>query len=171
MSSLTDVVDPDETIALAVHRHWVSLVFPLLSALIVGMIGIGIFYVLGRFPERVMAFGPLPMMALAGAAVLALSAILIIANIRIYARNGLVLTDKTLYLVGQTSLIHRSSAQFDLKKLEDVSAVQRGILGTLFNYGDVTAKTSGAEENMVFAWAPYPQLLAEKILDAHEKAE
>ncbi|HUC19899.1 MAG TPA: hypothetical protein VMR98_00170 [Candidatus Polarisedimenticolaceae bacterium] len=170
-SSLEEVVDPDETIALMVHRHPLSLVFPLFSALLVGMVGIFIFYVLGRFPEQLEKIGPLSMVALAGAAVIVLALILIVANLRIYARNGLVLTDKTLYLIGQTSLINRDSSQFALNKLEDVKAIQSGLLGTVFNYGEVVAKTAGAEDNMVFKWAPRPQSLAEAILDANEKVK
>ncbi|HEX7260161.1 MAG TPA: hypothetical protein VF272_04500 [Candidatus Saccharimonadia bacterium] len=171
MSSLEEVVDPDETISLIIHRHWISLVFPLFSALLVGMVGVLLFYLLGRFPERLQAIGPLSMVVLAGAAIILLSVVLIIANIKIYARNGLILTDKILYLSRQTSLINRNTAQFNLHKLEDVSASQRGFLGTLFDYGDVTAKTSGEEKNMVFAWAPHPQRIAETILDAHEKVK
>ncbi len=168
MSTLVEVVDKDEIISLVARRHWASLVFPLFSSLIVGAIGIFIFFALGRFPDQIESFGPLPMVALAGAAILALSVLLAFANIKIYLYNGLILTDKTLYLVKQTSLINRGTAQFNLDKLEDVSASQRGILSTLFNYGDLTAKTSGEEKNMVFSWAPKPQQLAEKIIDAHE---
>ncbi len=169
--SLTAGIDPDETIEVAVHRHPLSLVFPLFSALIVGMIGILIFYLLGRFPDQIQNIGPPSMVALAAVALLALAVILVIANLKIYLGNGLVLTDKTLYLVGQGSLISRRLSQFNLEKLEDVTATQNGLLSTLFNYGDITAKTSGEEKNMVFTWAPDPQNLSEVILDAHERAK
>ncbi len=166
MSELESILDKDDKVIQVVHRHWFSLVFPLLSAILVGLIGVAGFYIAARFPENVEALGPLSMFLVAAATLILLGLVLILANLKIYRQNGLILTDSTLYYSVQIGLLRQNVSRFNYGQLEAVSFEQRGILSTLFDYGNLIVKTAADHDDMNFTWAPHPKALAEAILES-----
>lgn len=91
-----------------------------------------------------------------------------IAN-KVYWGNSWVLTSDSLTQVSQTSLFNRQSSQLSLENLEDVTAVQSGILSHIFNFGTLKAETAGERSKFVFNFCANPNYYAQQILQAREE--
>jgi uncharacterized membrane protein YdbT with pleckstrin-like domain len=86
----------------------------------------------------------------------------------VYWGNSWVITSDSVTQVSQTGLFRRQSSQLSLGNLEDVTAVQNGILAHLFNYGVLKAETAGERSKFSFPFCPNPNLYAQQILQARE---
>lgn len=60
-------------------------------------------------------------------------------------------------------LLHKSIAQAELSKIQDISYTTSGIFGTVFNYGSVVIETAGEAPNIEFELVPYPDRVVETI--------
>lgn len=166
MFSARSIVDADEKIIFAVHRHWISLVLPLVSAILIGALALVGFYYLGAHLDALRAVGSLAFAALGLGALILLALVLAYSNIQIYLQNILILTDRSIYLVVKNSLVQRDIAQFSIDELEDALITQSGIWATILDYGDLTVETAGKRDNLVFQTAAHPQRLADVVMDA-----
>jgi uncharacterized membrane protein YdbT with pleckstrin-like domain len=86
----------------------------------------------------------------------------------IYRQSMLIVTDKSLIQIMQRGLFVRKVSRLSMSNVEDVSAEQRGILPTIFNYGTLTIQTAGERENFLFPYCPSPNLYADRVLDARQ---
>lgn len=75
-----------------------------------------------------------------------------------------VLTDSHVVNVEQNSLFNRNVAKQELSRIQDVEAQIKGILPTLFNYGNVYIQTAGTEERITFTAVPNPRAIADTII-------
>jgi uncharacterized membrane protein YdbT with pleckstrin-like domain len=66
-------------------------------------------------------------------------------------------------------LFSRVISELDLYKIQDVTTEIKGVLPTLFNYGNVHIQTAGALERFVFEEVPNPRQVAEKIMELAEE--
>lgn len=86
----------------------------------------------------------------------------------IYWGNSWILTSDSITQIEQTSLFHSQSSQLSLEHIEDVGAVQSGILPHIFNYGLLKVETAGEQGRFHFTYCPNPRYYAQKILAARE---
>ena len=56
-----------------------------------------------------------------------------------------------------------------MSNVEDVSAEERGILSTVFDYGTIVVQTAGALENFIFPYCPQPSKYADQIIEARQR--
>lgn len=98
-----------------------------------------------------------------------LAMVFIYISNKVYWGNSWVLTTDSLTQVTQTSLFNRQSSQLSLENLEDVTALQNGILPHVFGYGVLKAETAGEHSKFIFHYCANPNYYAQKILDAREK--
>jgi uncharacterized membrane protein YdbT with pleckstrin-like domain len=80
----------------------------------------------------------------------------------------LLVTDMNLVQILQKGLFVRKVSRLSMSNVEDVTAEQKGILPTIFNYGTLTVQTAGEMENFVFPYCPNPNKYADRILDARQ---
>lgn len=99
-----------------------------------------------------------------------MAAYLFIAHI-VYWGNRWILTTDSLTQVQQHSLFDKQSSQLSLGNLEDVTALQNGILAHMFNFGVLRAETAGERSHFVFMFCPNPTHYAQEILRAREDFE
>lgn len=85
---------------------------------------------------------------------------------RVYNSHQLIATDKNITQVLQIGLFNRQVSELGMGNVEDVTAQQKGILPTLFNYGQLRIETAGEQNNFVFNYCPNPNAYAKAILDA-----
>jgi uncharacterized membrane protein YdbT with pleckstrin-like domain len=87
----------------------------------------------------------------------------------IYRQNRLIVTDINITQILQYGLFNRKVSQLNLINVEDVTSVQKGILSTLFGFGELKIETAGEQANFHFSYCPKSSYYANVILNAREK--
>ena len=103
--------------------------------------------------------------------VLVLTGIFLAISHTVYWGNRWILTSDSLTQVLQRSLFDKQSSQLSLANLEDVTAMQEGIVAHLFHFGTVKVETAGERSKFVFVFCPNPNYYAQQILNAREQFE
>jgi hypothetical protein len=86
-----------------------------------------------------------------------------------YYLGAQVITDIRIVDITQEGLFSHTVSELHIDKIEDVTSQVNGILGTLFNYGDVYIQTAGTLERFEFRNVPNPAEIEKIILDLYEK--
>ncbi|HET7571179.1 MAG TPA: PH domain-containing protein [Gaiellaceae bacterium] len=113
----------DEQIRLEVRRHGIVLARPLLRSLLLAAVGGATF------------LGPWPL-PVAGAAALALAALLAVGAVWRWDRTQVVLTGEALAV--EHGILRRESASVQLRRVGAVE-VEQSLLGRLLGYGTIVA--------------------------------
>lgn len=71
----------------------------------------------------------------------------------------------------QHGLFNRVVSELDLKRVQDVTAEQKGFFPTIFYYGDVYVQSAGEKERFVFEQISQPYKIAKVIQQLDEKAK
>ena len=87
----------------------------------------------------------------------------------IYYLNYQIVTNKRVVDVTQRSLLHQTTSELNLERIQDVTAEVKGLLGNLFNYGNVYVQTAGEVERFQFDNVPNPHDVEKMILDLYEQ--
>jgi uncharacterized membrane protein YdbT with pleckstrin-like domain len=159
----------EEKILKRVNRHWMSLMPVFVSTGTIIVLIIGLSYMLGRYRQKyfnrisndniIGIFFALSVIALA----------ILVGGVWVYRRNCLILTNRHLIRVEQRGLFARNVSQLSLTRVQDVSGVTPGFFATIFGYGNVTVETAGEEENFVMHMVPYPAVIADDCINAHDQ--
>lgn len=94
--------------------------------------------------------------------------ILFLASI-VYHQSYLIMTNKNVTQVLQQGLFKRQVSELSMANVEDVTAHQRGIFQTLFNFGEMVIETAGEQNNFVFENCPRPNYYGKVLLDARQR--
>lgn len=84
-----------------------------------------------------------------------------------YLDTWIVTNDKILN-VEQNGLFSRTVSELDLAKVQDVTSEVKGIVPTIFNYGNLYIQTAGEVERFIFEQVPHPDDIRKQILDLVE---
>ncbi len=95
-------------------------------------------------------------------------AILLLATM-VYYRNRLIVTDRNVTQILQTSLFSKKVSQLNLVNVEDVTSEQNGFFATIFGYGVLKIETAGEQMNFNYTYCPRPNHYAGIILNARER--
>ena len=76
-----------------------------------------------------------------------------------------IVTNDRIMNIEQHGLFGRTVSELDLTKIQDVTSEIKGIIPTLFNYGDVHIQTAAEEKRFVFEQVPNPHEVRKGILD------
>lgn len=87
----------------------------------------------------------------------------------IYYLNIQIITNIRVVDVDQVGLFSHTVSELHIDKIEDVTSKESGILGTLFNYGNVFIQTAGTVERFEFSNVPNPAAIEKLVLDLYEK--
>lgn len=163
-----DMLEPGECILTVVHRSIIGLVGIYLVAFVavVAILALVVTVSPDTFDTSSDTISPaLSAIMVVGAALLVL---LLFTVTYVYRQSRLLVTDKSLVQVIQTTLFIRKVSRLSMSNVEDVNEEQRGILASIFNYGTLTVETAGAKENFVFTLCPNPARLADRIIEARQ---
>ncbi len=80
-----------------------------------------------------------------------------------------MVTNERVISIELQGLFHRVVAELELFRVQDVTSETRGILGTLFNYGNVYIQSAGTHQRFVFRHVPRPQETAKLISELAEQ--
>lgn len=85
--------------------------------------------------------------------------------------NVYIVTDERLIDVDFYSLIYRRITDAKIDKIQDVTYKVGGVLGTVFNYGDVLIQTAGAIPNLEFEAVAKPAEVARILQELRTEEE
>ncbi len=166
--ALASLLEPGEQMITVVRRHPIGIIIIYLEALI-GVLALGVLAVfiapdifsdLSTQTNRLIIAGTIFAVAM-------LIFVLFVATY-VYRQSRLLVADKSLVQIMQKSLFIRKVSRLSMSNIEDVTAEQRGILATIFNFGTLTIQTAGELENFIFPTCPDPNKYAHKILEARQ---
>src|SRR3989338_1049349 len=87
----------------------------------------------------------------------------------LYYLNIQVITAIRIVDVDQVGLFSHTASELNIEKIEDVTSEVNGIIGTVFNYGNVYIQTAGATEHFEFTNVHNPALIQKMVHDLYEK--
>lgn len=88
----------------------------------------------------------------------------------LYYLNVQIITDRRLVDIDQVGLFFHEVSELHIENIEDVTSDVSGVLGTVFNYGDVYVQTAASIERFEFSDVPNPAGINKLILDLYEKS-
>lgn len=165
---LMEKVDADEVKLFEVRRHPIGIFLLYIQAVFGMMLAVALCYFLVPVVvgDTNTAFSIANIFT--ATAVLITFLILAVATI-IYRENRLIVTDRNITQVLQYGLFSRKVSQLNINNIEDVTAVQQGVLSTIFRFGVLKIETAGEQVNFIFNYCPNADYYAKIILEAREK--
>ncbi len=85
-----------------------------------------------------------------------------------YYLNMNVVTEQRIVDINQVGLFSHVVAELNLDRIEDVTSESNGVLGNIFDFGNVYVQTAGTVDRFKFENIPNPGLMAKTILDQYE---
>lgn len=76
-----------------------------------------------------------------------------------------VVTNHRILSIEQTGLFNRTVSELRLYRVQDVTSSVKGIIPTLFNYGNVEIETASNEDHFVFEQIANPTHVAKTIME------
>ncbi len=163
-----ETLDPDEHVVKIVKRHIIGIVFIYIEALAGITALLALVFVLAPDAFKDLSGNSFNLFVGIVFFAVALLALVLFVATYVYRQSELLVTDKNLVQVLQRSLFNRKVSRLSMSNVEDVTADQRGILATIFNYGTLMIQTAGEMDNFVFIYCPNPNKYAEIVLDARQ---
>lgn len=163
-----DQVDADEKKLCEVAKHSmgiISLYVSITIGVIIALV-LSFFMIPSVMEDTTRAFAIASLVALI---IIVLSVLISILATIVYRQNRLIVTDRNITQILQTSIFNRKVSQLNLVNVEDVTSIQDGILATMFGYGVLKIETAGEQANFNFTYCPRPGYYAKVILNAREK--
>lgn len=159
----------DEQVYLVIREHWVHL---FLKVLVWGFFAVAL-VLFNRFARENLpalflgTWGQITQMfTFVYDMILALSLFLTFV---IYYLNIQIITNIRVVDIDQVGLFSHVISELHIDKIEDVTSETNGVLGTIFNYGNVYIQTAGAVERFEFNNVPNPAEIERMVLDLYEK--
>lgn len=85
-----------------------------------------------------------------------------------YYLDAWIVTDDRIVNVEQEGLFARTISELDLAQVQDVTSDAKGVLPTMFGYGEVYIQTAGEKQRFVFEQVPRPHDIRKNLLDLVE---
>jgi uncharacterized membrane protein YdbT with pleckstrin-like domain len=82
----------------------------------------------------------------------------------LYSRTEVIITSNLLIDVSQNSLFSRNVAQLELHRVQDVTVERKGVIRTIFNYGNVVIQTAGEKDYFVLQNLSHPNEVASDLM-------
>ena len=150
------------------RRHWVSFSSKTIMAIVIFLLPLALYFLIHSVrPTAVSGYATNVLVIAFSVYYLLLFRFTLMAWISYYYDLYLV-NDDNIIDVTQNGIFDRKIAQLSLLRVQDVSSSVKGILPTIFNYGDVLVETAGEKEDFILEAVPNPQAFVTKILELHD---
>ena len=142
---------PDEKLVLFVRRHWIILVARWLAYLILSCIPIATYFFLAAYQPQILANRIIFPFLFLFASIFYLFMWLFLFNIFIdYYLDVWIVTTKRILDIEQRGIFNRIVAEHSLERIQDVTGSQKGVIQTIFKFGDVYIQTAGEIQRFDF---------------------
>jgi len=162
--------DLQENTVLTFRRHPITLIPLFLTTVILFALPPGAYFLFQILRPELFAQQPIFILFLLLATAFFLSGWLYVFQSFIdYWLDVFILTDKRILDIEQKGLFNRTVSELRLYRTQDVTAEVKGVLRSLFDYGNVYVQTAGEEERFHFEDIPHPNHVAKMILEWSEE--
>jgi len=160
---------PDEKIVHVLHRHPFTILWLALgNVLILGMIPF-LYWYMPLYQSALLADPVLMPLAVLGASAFFLFAwLFLFQNFMDYYLDVWIVTTKRVLNIEQTGLFARTVSELRLYRVQDVTSTVKGVVETLFDFGDVEIQTAGEKTRFIFEQIPHPTRISKTILELSE---
>lgn len=155
----------DETIFIFARRYPLAFLPMLALILAVTLAGLAVVYLLGI--GNVVAYN---IQLLTGSAFLLFMLLFSLVEFFDFYFDLYIVTDRRIVDISQQKLFSRTVSELLLEDIEDVDAKTIGVLGTLFDFGDVEIQTAGSKANFNFEKILHPTEIGAIIIDLSDQA-
>lgn len=164
-----DLLEPGEQLVIVVKKHPIGIIGIYIEAL-VGLLAVfGLLLALAPgFFSGLSSTAYRTAVAIIGIGLAVLVVYLFTATY-VYRQSRLLVTDRSLVQVLQKGLFIRKVSRLSMSNVEDVSAEERGILSSVFDYGTLVVQTAGTLDNFIFPFCPSPTKYADQIIEARQR--
>ncbi|HRN96054.1 MAG TPA: hypothetical protein PLD54_01245 [Candidatus Levybacteria bacterium] len=154
--------DHDETVHLLVRCHLITNIFWVLAVILLLFLPLIVPFLLPEF--TFIQFSATTIISTLLLFYLSLFGYTLLKFAEWYFHVGLV-SNKRIVDVDLANILSKNIAETDVKQVEDVSYVQKGIIQSVFNFGDVHIQTEAVLANFEFNRVPHPSQIAEIVSD------
>lgn len=164
-----DLLEPGEQVVVIVRKHPIGIIGIYVEALIGLLAVFGL--LLAVAPDFFNGLSPQAYKILVVLIVFGLAVLIffLFTATYVYRQSRLLVTDRSLVQILQKSLFIRKVSRLSMSNVEDVSAEERGILSTIFDYGTIIVQTAGTLDNFIFPYCPSPTKYADQIIEARQR--
>lgn len=161
---IDETQNSDERILFVAHKHWASFLHDVLYVILPALVAFALLLVISNAPQSGVNTGIHVLASILFP--LSLLAVVIMATIlwSNYYLDMVVVTDRRLFFVSQTSLIKREVFGWNLHEIRRVDARRDTFLETVFNFGTVQIATAESEDVIPLEGIPDPERLCSMIL-------
>jgi uncharacterized membrane protein YdbT with pleckstrin-like domain len=86
-----------------------------------------------------------------------------------YYLDAWIVTDQRILDIKQQGLFARTMAELELDRIQDITSDIKGIVPSIFNYGNVHIQTAGEQERFLFEQVPDAHRVRQQLMDLVEK--
>lgn len=160
-----------EEVILLTRKHWLALITPFIYGLFVSVILVVFFDLALKTGEEI--FGDFSDGGVEAFKVLLVMFIVLVSFSSWLIRylNVIIVTNKHLVDVSQRAFFVRSVSTLALQDIEDVSIAKKGLLSTVFDYGNLKIQTAGELPNFELKTVADPETVQRQIMECKAKRE
>ena len=147
------------------RRHGFVLAAEIIPIVLFALVLIGVgFFAIGQLPDEII---PVRTMIVLGMLLfLHLFWIVLFIILADFFLDVWVLTDQRVIAIEQKGLFARTVSEFDLSRIQDVTIEVHGIIPTMFNYGNLIARTASEHESFIFKQVGRPHEIKDALIQA-----
>ena len=153
--------NPDEDIVLMVRKHWIAFVPNILFTILL----IAFPLVLLFLSFRIELLGSYKTYLGVLIVCIALGMNLLVTTILRWYYTLFIVTDRRFVIVRMGNAFYHSYGETPLRKIQDVTHRSLGIVGVLFDVGEVDIDTAGHEIDFELKYIPRPREIQNVIMD------
>jgi len=162
-------VQPGEKVVFAMRMHWLIVLGDLATILLLAVIPYAVLQVLFRvWPSLIAGEATRPILVLLGSAYYLMLWLFFITRFIDHHLDVYLVTSHRILDVAQNGMFSRTVSELDLSRVQDVTSEVKGVLRTIFNFGDVHIQTASEKERFVFEDVADPDGIRKRLLELVE---
>lgn len=154
--------ESNEQIYIFTRRHPAAFLPVLATIFLMAVLGMAVLFILNNFLSY-------NFVLLMGSAYLLFILLFTIVEFFDFYFDLYIATDRRIVDIDQNKFFNRTVAELLYEDIQDVGTSVKGILPTIFDYGDVVIQTAGARPNFSFDQVGRPKEIAAIILDISDQ--
>lgn len=165
-------LDTNEQILATVRRHWFALVGPVVGVVFFALLPFIILAVVRSLslPFALELGGQVSTLAVFGySAWLLLLWVFFFVTWTDYYLDVWYVTNKRIVDAEQKGLFHREVSSLHYGKIQDITVETRGLIATIFGFGDLHVQTAGEDREIVLRIAANPEKVKQIISNQTER--
>jgi hypothetical protein len=164
---------PHERIMLILRRHWFVLFKIMMQGVFLVIVPLVVYiFMYSEFPEVLTGQLGQPLIILGSSIYFLFIWMFLFNNFIDYYLDVWIVTTERIINIEQKNLFHRTIAEKNLDRMQDITSEVSGIIPTFLNYGTVHIQTAGTTERFIFKDVPNAPEVTQHILrivDMHKQ--